>query len=108
MEASTHPENEAAEQPETAGDPTSHIPDEEEAVKGEQGQWLEQDPGLIGRQADGSVRMNAPPPGAQSGVPLAADRAAGVEAGEKGPVTPERVPGAPGGVEPPEEGQASA
>lgn len=70
---------------------------------GEQGDWLEQDPANIGRQADGTVRMSAPPPHAQSGVPLAQDREAGVEAGEKGPQSPDLVPGAPGGRVPPEE-----
>lgn len=57
--------------------------DSQEPVVGSQGEPIEQDEANIGVQPDGSFRQSAPPPDAQSGVPIAEDREAGVQPGER-------------------------
>lgn len=70
------------------------------------------DPGLHGEQnpvqaeggpshVDRALGTSAAPPSAQSGVPLAEDRAAGIEPGQAGPVAPEGA-GEPDAGEPDE------
>lgn len=61
--------------------------DAQEAIMGDPG-FREQQPtsGFGANTANSPFASSAPPPGAQHGVPLAEDRAAGVEPGPKGPI----------------------
>lgn len=78
----------------------------QEAIIGDQGARREQQPlGVEGTptSVDQPVRTSAPPAELQSGVPLAEDRAAGVEPGPAGPLGPGGVPAAvQGGPVPPQ------
>lgn len=65
--------------------------DAQDAVVGDPGLRDEQQPVQnegTASAVDRPVRTSAPPPSAQSGVPLAEDRAAGVEPGTSGPAVP--------------------
>jgi hypothetical protein len=58
------------------------------AIIGDPGLRDEQEPQASVGSADIPHRTSAPPPAAQSGVPLPEDRAAGIQPGVKGPVVP--------------------
>lgn len=90
--------NPAAEQAPTATE-------RQEAIQGDPG-LREQDPmAAVDDSANTPVRTSAPPPGVQTGVPLAEDRAAGVEPGSPGPEPPPHSEGGSLGGGDPEPGE---
>lgn len=88
MEASSTPPEEGK-QPEQQGVEGGPAPANEVTIEGDQGEQVATATGMVpDGQGGEAFRQSAPPASAQSGVPIEADRAAGVEPGQPGPQGP--------------------